>query len=151
MLATIILTKSPTYIFCKKRLFQKSLPWAKAVLQFTYSISLHIDYNTDGPNYDFGTACVDFRYSSSFSFILLQSPRSSGCRGCNCTRQFSAFSVLICTFFYFLLTLSSFSKIYCENVTFMTKMSLSSVHHLLATSFLHPSIETHYDTKALLS
>ena len=28
-------------------------------------------------------------------------------------------------------------------------MSLSSVHHLLATSFLHPSIETHYEGPVL--
>ena len=84
-----------------------------------------------------------------------QGPRSSGYRGGNCTRQFwargactrqfSAISVLICTFSDFFLTLSSFSKICCENVPFMTKMSLSSIHHLLATSFLHPSIETHYE------
>ena len=68
-----------------------------------------------------------------------------------CTRQFSAISVLICTFSDFFLTLSSFSKIYYENMTFRTKMSLLSVHHLLATSFLHPSIETHYKCPVIYS
>ena len=37
------------------------------------------------------------------------------------------------------------TRVSCENVTFMSKVSLLSVHHLLATNFLHPSIETHYE------
>ena len=59
--------------------------------------------------------------------------------------NFQPFQFEYALFLIFFLTLSSFSKIYCENVTFRTKMSLSSVHHLLAISFLHPSIETHYE------
>ena len=78
----------------------------------------------------------------------IQGPRSSRCKGCNCTRQFYAILVLIYTFSELLLTISSFSKVYCENVTFTNKMSLSSANPLLATSILHPSIQT---KRALLS
>ena len=86
--------------------------------------------------------------------MMIQGPRSSGCRGCSCTRQFwatgactrqfSAILLLIYTFPELLLTLSSFSKVCYEIVTFMTKMSLFPAHFTLSASVMNPSIQTHY-------
>ena len=118
-----------------------------------------------GPNSDWARGSLQIRSKSTCLFcrieerFIIQGPRSSGCRVCNstrqfwatgaCTRQFSAILVLISTFFELLQILSSFSKVYSENVTFITKRCLSPTQPLLATNFLYPSIQTYYE--ALLS